>query len=404
MAALLNAIVLGLLWATVVLRVPSLARGASERALWLIFLTLALAKTAALSTVRDGINSLAGGYDIAPLLYHLLGVAGATALLRFISLVTGLYAVKARALTLQAGGAVAVALLLMFLYALDPGEIYASADEFLAAGTDSPAAVVYWLILETYLGAALMTTAVLFWRVSRSSTAPLLRIGFRTVWLGLVLNALYAIYKIVYVVAHLFSAELPKGIIAQVSDALLAIAVGLMVIGVTLPALSGARKGLSLYRSLHSLNPLWRTVGREFPEIVLPVPHGMTSGAGGLGAAELRRYRRIIEIRDGMVHLRSRLPATVGDEALAFLRQKEVAEEQLAVLAEACWIEAGLRSGGTGAPSVCEQEWPVPGGKSIEDEAVWLSRVSHAWRRSPVPREFAEYWVNRETDMVDSPG
>ncbi|MFH8747488.1 MAB_1171c family putative transporter [Streptomyces rimosus] len=401
---LLNAIVLGLLWATVILRVPSLSRGSGERALWLVFLTLALSKTAALSTVRDVINALAGGYDIAPLTYHMLGVVGSAALLRFIALMTGLYERKPRAVRYHAGGTAAVAAALILLYAIDPSEIYASADDFLAAGADASTAIAYWLILETYLGAALAVTAALFWEVSCSSTAPLLRIGFRTVWLGLVLNALYALYKIAYVVAHIFGVDPPKGIVAQVSDTLLAIAVGLMVIGVSLPAIPGARNILSVRRSLRSLAPLWQTIKRIFPHIILPVSYRTASGTGNVDRLELRRYRQLIEIRDGMVQLRSYLPAAVDDEALEFLRLRGVRDDQCAVLAEACWIAAGLRLVEAGAQPLLGEERPVSGGKSIEDEAVWLARVSHAWHRSPLPRQFAEHWANRRAETAELPG
>ncbi|MFI9076346.1 MAB_1171c family putative transporter [Streptomyces sioyaensis] len=401
---LLNAVVLGLLWLTVILRLPSLAVRSSQRALWLIFLTLALAKTAALEAVRESINNLAGGRDIAPLLYHLLGVVCTVALLRFVSLVTDLYATKPRARLHQLGGAALVASSLVVLYFIDPSDIGASADEFLKADTAEPAAFAYWLIMEAYLGAVLAIAATLFWRVGRSASIALLRVGFRTIWLGLALNAFYALYKITYVVAHVFEVDLPKGAVAQTLDALLALAVSLMVIGTSIPALSGVYKVVSLSRSLRSLTPLWRTIRQTFPDVILSVSPGMAFGVPRAEDLELRHYRRIIEIRDGMIQLRSSLPASVADEALKFCRRQCVPERDLAVVVEACGIEAGLRLARSGKGPSLGEEWPVRGGKSIEEEAEWLSRVSRAWSRSHIPREFADRWTARYAEKMDSSG
>lgn len=149
------------------------------------------------------------------------------------------------------------------------------------------AAVSYWLILETCLGAALAITASLFWQVSKSSPATLLRAGFRTIRLGLVLISRYAIYKITYVIGHVCGVELPQGAVAQIMNASLAIAVSLMVVGAPLPALSGlvtpmGRGRVSPSHPSHSSPPAGARHRRQ---------PGHRSAQGPVDPCELRRHR-----------------------------------------------------------------------------------------------------------------
>jgi hypothetical protein len=394
---LVDTIVLVLLWLTVVLRLPSLARGSKQRALWSIFLTLAVAKTIVLGPVAALIEQLSSRPDLTTLLHHLLGVAGAVALLRFMSLVTDATSRRPHATLHHLGSGLVVAVLLTGLFVSSADGIYVTVDELLATPRVSVAAVAYWLVLETYLGAALVVATAMFWRISNKSSARLLRLGLRIIGFGTLLNAVYALFKIAYVVAHAAGVKLPAPLIAQLSSALLAAAVALVVVGGAVPALAAVWKVVDTHRKMRALLPLWRVMQAEFPEIVLHYPRNSNRLTAGLGAeGQLRLYRRIIEIRDGMLELSNYVPVGVADDAARFLDQSSATAADVPALVDACWIELGIRRLRSDAAVLSGRSHQVEGGASIEEEADWLSQVSRAISRSAQPARFAEWWEREQ--------
>jgi hypothetical protein len=381
-----------LLWGLVVGWLPAVRRGAKQRALWLIFLSLALAKTVTLGSVADGINSTFGS-NANTLAQHLLGILAAVALLRFISLISGAYDERPRAKAVQLFLGVGVAAALILLFAISSDVIHSSADALLASPIVQPVTVVYWLLMEAYLGTALYMGGMLIWRVSKASPTNLLRVGLWLMVAGAALNVLFAVYKSAYILLHAAGTDLPK-IVATVSNYMLSTSNLLTVIGVSLPAFTAARSLVRAQRSLRALAPLWQTMRETFPDMILYVSEKLPSADGMLATARLRLYRRLIEIRDGMLELRGYIPATVHSDALAYLAEKGIQGDEASVLAEACWIEVALRrvragekpEGNPAAGSSIE------GGENEEEEARWLSRVSQAHARSPHPKDFADRW------------
>ncbi|MET0233296.1 MAG: MAB_1171c family putative transporter [Kibdelosporangium sp.] len=389
-----------LLWGLVAGWLPAVRRGAKQRALWLIFLSLALAKTVTLEPVADGINS-GIGTNANTLAQHLLGILAAVALLRFISLISGAYVERPRAKAVQLFLGLGVAAALILLFAISSDGIQSSADELIAAPIVRPTTVVYWLLMEAYLGTALYMGAMLIWRVSKSSPTNALRISLWIMVAGVALNVLFAIYKSAYILLHVAGADLPK-IVATISNYMLSTSNLLTVIGVSLPALTAARSLLRARRSLHALAPLWQTMRATFPDMILYVSAKLPTADGILATARLRLYRRLIEIRDGMLELRGYIPAAVHSDALGYLAEKGIEGDEAAVLAEACWIEVALRrvragdKPGGNPPAGSS----IEGGENEEEEARWLSRVSQAHAKSPHPKEFADRWETTATPAL----
>ncbi|CAM3331374.1 MAB_1171c family putative transporter [Kibdelosporangium persicum] len=378
-----------LLWGLVAGWVPSLRRGVKQQVVWLIFLSVALIKTLAVGSVGAAVEDVLGtNGDVV--VQHLLAIVAAVNLLRFITLIADR---PTRSYHVLLGLGVAVALIVLFTLARDG--VHSSAEELLAESETSPAVVAYWLVLEAYLGTALCMGCLLLWRVSRTVPMNLLRVGFWLMCAGTALNALFAVYKSAYIIANAAGVELPTGLVAAISDAMLPTAGLLIVSGVLLPASSFAWELLGLRLSMRALAPLWRTMRETFPDVILYVSEKLPSADGVLATARLRLYRTLIEIRDGMLELRGYVPPETIGEAREFLADRGVHGDQAAVLAEACWIEVALRRRHAGMRP-CPGEWAsIPGGADEREEANWLSKVSKARRTSRYPARFADsHWLS----------
>ncbi len=356
MTGALSGAVLLLLWGMVLLRLPTLGRDAQQRALWATLFALALDKTAAITET--------------PALSHLLGVVTAYFLLRFISLITDHYPAHPRASRHQLllAASVLVVLILLLGGAKEP------------TGT-APALVAYWIVLNGYLGSILGIATVMFWRTGRSAPAGPLRYGLRAIATGAFLIALFAVLKTAMIVLHSLGIPVPVQSVEPVTAGLRAFGTLVAVVGAVVPAGGKVRSAVRAHRSLWALRPLWLVMRRTFPEVILFPRRRALLELAGVDEVQLRLYRRVIEIRDGMLALRDHLPAGTLAEA-----REQVGDSP--ALIEACGIARALhrhRSGAT--PTEHGDRWATIGGQ-LADEVAWLSAVSAAIRR-PEPGAFA---------------
>ena len=354
--------VLLVLWGVAVARLPTLWRDQRQRVLWAAIFCLALARTGSYEPVAERIGM--------PMLPHLLGVVAASFLLRFIALATGKGGAR-----WQPALAVAVLVALGALAAVAGG--IDTRPELLARDLGG-AHVAYWVVLEAYLSAVLVTAAMLFASVAREAPPRLPRLGLRAMAAGTGLVVLYAAVKAALIVAHGagvpidFTRFEPTARVFQGGGILLVLA------GLLVPATRRIRSSVRAYRSLLVLRPLWTAMRDAFPEVILFSPRRAVIELAGVDDVHLRLYRRVIEIRDGMLALRGFLPETYapGDvpaTAGADAYRKARAEAQAIALA--------LRRRAAGEMP-CEQAgaW-APVGPEMADEVAWLSLVSGAYRR-----------------------
>ncbi|MCY1139611.1 hypothetical protein OWR29_16550 [Actinoplanes sp. Pm04-4] len=351
---ILDVALLVLLWGATLIRVPTLWRDQRQRALWAAVCAIALAKTMSFGPVAERVA--------VPILPHLLGVTSAYFLLRFIALVTHT-GVRARQLTLLVS--VLGALVVLDVIA---GGIDTEAE--LLAGDQGWSVVAYWVLLEAYLGTVLVTASVLFWRVSGEARSLLPRFGLRVTAAGTGLVACYAAVKGGLILAHnlgahiAFSTVEPIGRTVQTSGLILTIA------GLLVPATRRARAAYAAYRSLLVLRPLWKAMRDAFPEVILFTPRRAVIELAGVDDVHLRLYRRVIEIRDGMLALRP----------YAAPHGPSPDEEAVAI------VEALQRRAAT-TPLATPGSW-APVGPTMADEVAWLSRVSRGLAgpsRTPTP-------------------
>ncbi|MEV6849129.1 MAB_1171c family putative transporter [Actinoplanes sp. NPDC051411] len=356
-------IVMILLWVATAVRLPTLWRDRRQRALWTAVFALALAKSASFPPVAARLH--------AAIVPNLIGVAVAFCLLRFIALVTGAGS-RRWPLVVTAG----VLVTLGVLGAIAGSEIDNRGE--VLAGPLPPAAVAYWVALESYLGAVLVSVGRLFWTVGRAAPAGLPRLGLRAIAAGAAVISLYAATKTILIVVHGFGAPIAFERIEPVAHVIQAAAILVAVAGSLVPATRRARAVVAAYRSLLKLRPLWRAMKEAFPEVILFSPRRAVIELAGVDDVDLRLYRRVIEIRDGMLALRDYRPPDVPDDADP-------------AVTEARGIALALRRHAAGvAPAEQPEAW-APVGPAMADEVAWLSRVSDAFRglteaAAPIPR------------------
>jgi len=75
--------------------------------------------------------------------------------------------------------------------------------------------VGYWVLLESFLGYALITAALLFYRVSRQAKSRWLRYGSRLIAAGAALNSLYVPTLIALQLVRLVGVQVSVGWLRQ---------------------------------------------------------------------------------------------------------------------------------------------------------------------------------------------
>jgi hypothetical protein len=358
---ILNVALLALLWGATLARLPTLWRDRRQQTMWATLFAGTLTETSTFPPV-------ARFFDL-PILTHLLGALAAFVLLRFLALLTGAGGLRWQ---LAMTSAVLATLVALHLVAggIDPSPARLS-------GHLSPATVAYWVVLEGFLGAVLISTTVLFWSVARDAPAGLPRLGLRSIAVGTAMIAVYAAAKTILIVLRGAGVAIDFETVAPTGRTLQGVGTLLAVAGALVPAGRRARSVLTAYRDLLALRPLWTAMRDAFPEVILFTPRRAVIEMAGVDDVHLRVYRRVIEIRDGMLALRPYLPGV----------EHETPEAEAAAIADA------LRRRADGTPPAEDTRGFAPVGPEMSDEVAWLSRVSRAYRRggltvpaAPTPR------------------
>ncbi|MFF2542645.1 MAB_1171c family putative transporter [Kitasatospora sp. NPDC058063] len=169
------------------------------------------------------------------------------------------------------------------------------------------------------------------------------------------------------------------------------------------------RRWRAAYRGYRALGPLWRALHAAFPQIALTTGRittgritggRITAGRMPPADAELALYRRVIEIRDGLLILRryrtaedspspdgspGGAPSTDAPSAEA----DASADTDAAARAEAVRIAAALHRARTRAPDALLRSGPSPAEPHLphtggmEAETRWLGQIAQALRNLP---------------------
>ncbi len=379
--------VLILLWLVALWRGPSALRSSKQRTLWAAFAALTLSMTLRKPEVMYAIDSAAGVNNLSTLLKHFLGITAAAAVLEFVYAITRPEGSNGARLRLCAAAATMLALTVLFTFM--PRET--EAEEFFESSTGSGTATVYLMVWLTYLGTAMASATWLFWGSSRHAGAGWLRTGLRLLGTGTAAGVAYSLTRAVYLVLRLVGA-VDAGSDAGVSaatDTMKHLAIGLILIGSSVPAVGVAWRAGRQWLYLRRLAPLWTDLTSAVPEVVL----GEELRRREL---QMRLHRRVVEIRDAILALQPYVSAEQRDRAEAAARHKDTGAKagtggRHSALADACWVEAARRAKLAGrAPltDVERRDSASGDGLDLDAEARWLWQIEAA-RRGDVVRQFA---------------
>jgi hypothetical protein len=312
---------------------------------------------------------------------------------------------EARSRVRRHGAILVVALTFMVvLFGLAP--VDEETIQFMSMYATAPFILEYWLVFLGFLGVALFDIVRLDLAHAARADNPALKLGLRTVALGGIVGLGYVVNEGLYVLGAQVNATYPLGDKDMVTTVLVAGGTSLMIIGSTMPAwgpkvgLLAAARWLDRYQTLRVLYPLWTDLYRVSPEIALAPPSSSLTDALSLRDQNIRLYRRVVETRDGLLTLRQYVDSRVREDAGALGRSAGVSGDALEVVTEAATVAAAIRAKEQGRPMVeGDVVAAAPADSDLIAEAAYLTRLSLAYRSSPVVRTMLD-----RTDHADSDG
>lgn len=398
-------IVAGLFWVTVGYKFPALLRRRHDpvtRYHWLELCLIALVLTLLTPPIYRAIDRTVGYPNVTRVLGDGLGLAVGWAVQA--SLFHLSYPTRQALARVRSTGLVLAAALLLLVacFALAPA---APEDpDFTGDYGHVPAMVAYRLIFLAGLAAAMSNFARLSWRYARLTPRPALQLGLRLDAVASSIGLGYVANEVLRLVPPALGRPDPIPDPAAISRLLIATFLGLGLVGLTVPAW-GPRLGLGaimdrvhLYRSYRRLYPLWHAVSRAFPAITLFPPASPLVERLSWGDLPMRRYRRVVEIRDGWLLLRPFDDKRAAPCARRHCAQAGVPEQETRAVIEAARLAVALRIHALGGPAEgAAPHWMPPGGLDAPTEIAALECVADCFRRSPLVRAVL-------TELGDAPG
>ncbi|RKT07747.1 hypothetical protein BX286_5816 [Streptomyces sp. 3211.6] len=209
-----------------------------------------------------------------------------------------------------------------------------------------------------------------------------LKVGMRTVTVGASMILVYCVTRGIQIAGTRLdfdgSALDPIQWTAGSVGALLQIA------GWTIPSwgirITRARGWIRSYRSWHRLRPLWWALYQASPDIALDPPRSRLRDLVPPRDPHYRLYRRVIEIRDGQLILRTSLSL---EDFSRVARSLDLPEDPTSPLGEALQVRAVLsRPAEERAERADASEIPArPPYEDFRDEVEWLSQVASSFNR-----------------------
>lgn len=386
-----------LVWVAVLYRLPMLRRGpngGTRRAHWLTLFALALALTVRLPTVYLALDRLTGIPNLALLFEHSLVLIAAWAVQEFLFHLNypgGQARRGARIHDWLLLGALVAMSCLFALAPVDQEEL-----DFWRRYAETPFVLEYRLVYLAALGAGLANEMRLSWRYAALSSRVTLRVGLRLVATGGLVGLGYVSHEAFYVISRRAGLTYPLDRPELVREVLIAGAIGLTVVGSTMPAW-GTRVGipamtrwLANYRAYRRLYPLWLALQQADPEIALMPPQSALADALSIRELGFRLCRRVIEIWDGRLALRPYLDPQAEEYARALCHQTGVPDHEAPAQVEAATLAAALWFKKQGWAAAQEAAIPPalggPGMDTMENEIVFLVKVAHHFEHSPIVR------------------
>ncbi|GAA1965319.1 MAB_1171c family putative transporter [Kitasatospora viridis] len=371
-------LILLLIWAVTLWRLPAALRSPQQRPLWNAFAGVTGLLTIGLPAVASQVDRLGGVPDLALLLEHLLGLFACSAGLTFCGR-TARPELAARWRRPQLATLITAQLGLVLCFARlhHPTETADFYQDYPRSGT----ACLYALIVVGYLGVSMGTGSWLFGTYARRAGTRSLRLGLAVLGLGTATGFGYALLRGWQILLE--TAGRPMCLADRWLYRVEWTATALVVVGSLIPALGVACRGLRDRLIARRLHPLWAELTAAVPEVVL---------AERLGRGpRLRLHRLVIEIRDAALVL----APYAAEEARH--RAGAAPDERTGALAEASWLRTAIarRAGGQRPAEHREAPPPpAPAGPACPDELDELDfdsetrrlvRLAAAYARTAAP-------------------
>ncbi|WP_314173994.1 MAB_1171c family putative transporter [Streptomyces winkii] len=359
-------------------------------ALLVAFLFKGVSFTLSTPVVSAGVDKYLGVPDLGALGIHLAG--GVTSSAAFLAaLVFWVYPAEQawpkvrRRITVFA---LVAATMLVLWYTAGSGGGRARSAHYLLENAHRPVIAAYLLLYVTAFAAGMAEIFRLGRRYAKAAGRPWLRRGLKTTSVGAIIYIAYCANRAWAVVAVQFGLNpLEWEIVTPLSNG---IGILLVAAGFTMPswgpALSAARVWAANYRAYHRLYPLWSALYRATPEIALNPPAPSFIERFRPGDLRYRLYRRVIEIRDGLLVMRPYMDAEAAAEATRKAHEAGLEGDARDAAVEAARLKAALRAKA--------EDQSVPGGPSGGDppshasgdyagELGWLLKMAKAYADAP---------------------
>lgn len=387
MTDVIHAAAAAILWMVVLYRIGMVRESGTQRSLWLALACLACGQTLQVEMAYDAVEGLAGVSGSAAIAKHVFALGAAAGVLLLLRGLTGAAAGVRR---LAALGGLSLAAMLTPLAFGQPVDVPVELEQRAEFYGSSWPWVVHWVAFVSYLSWALAGATRLCAHYSRHASAGPLRTGLRLIGLGTAVGFGYVALKVVVVGVSALDLSAALIRVDEVAEAaILACSVVLIAIGSGYEAL--ARRwftlagNIAMRRSLRRLHPLWRALCIAVPYIALSPATAGRSLLPVPFATRDQLYRRVMEIRDGLLALRPYAAPEVRAHALGQAYAAGLAGPAAAAVAEAVWLEVARRAKTAGAAPTPHARAARPvGGHDFPEEVRWLERIATAHASSPL--------------------
>jgi len=385
-----------LAWVVVAYKAGTLRRRFADpagRYHWLTLLCLALALTVLLPQTYLTIDRWSRVPNLARLLGDGSGLVAswsAQALLFHLTFPLGAATRRTRIL-----GLVLLLVLLLMAVCFSLAWLPDEALDFTGRYARTPFIFEYRVVFLAFLGLGMVNAARLFWRYATLARRAVLRLSLRLAAASSALGLAYVMNEGLRVASVRFGHADPLPHPAAVSAILLVtfIVVGLasttVAVWGTRLRLEACSTWLGQYRSLQRLYPLWQTLYRFDAAIALDPPASRLSDLLNWRRVDFRLYRRVVEIRDGVLLLRPHMDPGAAAYARELAGTAGLPETEIQAVLEAAELAVAMRAPCARGTAVVDALPGIPSFASADlpSEIASLERLARCFRHSPIVRQ-----------------
>lgn len=370
--------IVAILWIVTIWRLPSARQEPWKRALWAAFASLTAALTLSLPQVAEHVDGRTGIVALSTLLKHIAGIIACASVLEWVLALTRPGSFGSRWRRYAVADVAMVAMLVLFTF------IQRKPGDFTDVMAGDPTATAYLLVFESYLGLTMATATIMFFIAARRAASGLLRCGLWVLTAGTATGVTYVLLRSAFLIDSISGQPAGSHDLYSASEVLQMVAVALILIGSSMPAVSVALLGRRDYADLNALRPLWLELTSGAPQIVLGDPPSRRTDLTGIADVRLRLLRRTVEIRDALLLLRGYVPDGDLDWARTALADQGLTGEHLEAAVEAVWLRTAITARDSGLPRQKTSTKHTTGGHDLSSEVRWLRLIASAGRTEQV--------------------